>query len=76
METRDISAITDAFLDQKRVNLCEHAVKWHHVSVYQRCHQGVVRQEAGKKGEGLERKLRGNYPRLMPGLCLEDKTNW
>ena len=55
-ETWDISAITDAFVDQKRVNVCEQAVKWHHVSVYERCHQRVVRQKAGK-GEGLEGKL-------------------
>ena len=27
-ETWAISAITDAFLDQKRVNVCEHVVKW------------------------------------------------
>ena len=47
---RDISAIIDAFLDQKRVNVYEHAVKWHHVSVYESCHQGVARQEAGKCG--------------------------
>ena len=38
METWDISATTDAFLDQKRVNLCEHMIKWHHMSVYERCH--------------------------------------
>ena len=35
----------------------KHAVKWHHVSVYERCHQGVVRQEGGK-GEGFEGKLK------------------
>ena len=27
METRNISAVTDAFLDQKRVIACEHMVK-------------------------------------------------
>jgi hypothetical protein len=47
----------------RTVNVCKHAVKWHHVSVYETCHQGVVRQEAGK-GEGLEGKLSGDYLRL------------
>ena len=74
-ETWDISAITNAFLDQKRVNVCEHMVKWHHMSVYERCYHGVARQEAGTGG-GLEGKLSGDYLRFMPGLCLEDRTNW
>ena len=26
---RNILMITDAFLDQKRVNVCEHVVTWH-----------------------------------------------
>jgi hypothetical protein len=68
------SVITDAFLNQKRVNICEHAVKWHNVSVFERYHQGVARQEVGKGGE-LKRKLSGNYLRLIPGLCLEDRAN-
>ena len=24
----------------------------------------------------MERNLKGDYPRLIPGLCLEDRTNW
>ena len=65
----------DAFLDQKRVNVCEHAKKWHQVSVYERCHQGVARQEVGKGGK-LEGKLSGDFLRLMPGLYLEDRAKW
>ena len=47
METWDILAITDAFLDQNRINVCERVVKWHHMSVSEKCHQGF----AGKGGE-------------------------
>ena len=46
METSDILAITDAFLDQKRVNVCEHAVKWRH-----------VRQEGWGAGGKIRRRL-------------------
>ena len=74
-ENWDILAITDAFLNQKKVNVCEHAVKWHHVNVYERCHQEVARQETGNGG-GSEGKLSGDYLRLMPGLCLEDRMNY
>ena len=38
---------------------------WHHYRVFERCHQGVARGMDGGK-------FKGNYLRLMPGLCLED----
>ena len=31
-------------------------------------------ERSGKKGE-VEEKLNGNYLRLIPGLCLEDRMN-
>ena len=37
--------------------------------VFERCHQGVAR------GEGMEGNLKGNYLRLIPGLCLEERMN-
>jgi hypothetical protein len=37
------------------------------MSVFERFHQGVARQEAGKGG-GLERKLNGDYFRLISGM--------
>jgi hypothetical protein len=64
-------AITDAFLDQKRVTRDKDVI---HVSDFERCHQGISRQEAGKDGR-LEVRLNGDYLRLIPGLCLEDRTN-
>jgi hypothetical protein len=27
------------------------------------------------RGEGMEGKLNGNYLRLIPGLCVEDRMN-
>ena len=30
----------------------------------------------GLQEEWIEGNLKGNYLRLMPGLCLEDRTNW
>ena len=70
METWNISVITDAFLDQKRLNVCEHAVKMASHECFWKVPPGVARQEVGKGG-GV-----GDYLRLIPGLCLEDRTNW
>ena len=42
--------------------------------VFERCHQGVVREEGGGE-EGMQGKLNGNYLRLIQGLCLEDRMN-
>ena len=44
------------------------------MGVFERCHKGVVRQEAGKS-VGLEGKLNGDDLRLIPGLCLEARTS-
>ena len=30
----------------------------------------------GLREESMEGNLKGDYLRLMPGLCLEDRTNW
>ena len=65
LETCYISAIKNAFLDQKRVNVCEHAVMMAPCEY----HQGV------EGVEGMEGNSKGNYLRLIPGLCLEDRTN-
>ena len=44
--------ITDVFLNQKRVNVCEHMTKM--ASFFERCHQGVAR---GMDGGKFKRKL-------------------
>ena len=38
-------------------------------------HQGVVKEQVGKGEGGEEGKLNGNYLKLIPGLCLEDRMN-
>ena len=45
--------------------------------VFERCHQGLARMEkkGGAEEEAMEGKLNGYYLRLIPGLCLEDRTN-
>ena len=62
---QNISAVTDVFLNQKRVNVCEHAKKMASLRVFERCTRGL----GERKGCG---NLKGNYLRLIPGLCLED----
>ena len=42
---------------------------------------GVTRElmkgaTSGLQDEWMEGNLKGNYMRLMPGLSLEDRTNW
>ena len=61
--------ITDVFLDQKRVNVCEHMVKMVSHESFGKVPPDLVLDE---KGEGMEEKLNGNHLRLIPGLCLED----
>ena len=75
METWDILAITDAFLNEKRVNVCEHSVKWHYVSVHEKCHQGVARQEAERGGE-VGGKMNWRLSEVNAWARLEDRTNW
>ena len=61
---RNILTIIDDFLDQNRVNVCEHMVKM--VPPV-----GLRDRELG----GAEGKFNGNYLRLIPGLYLEDRMN-
>ena len=73
---QNILTITDVFLNQKRVNVCEHMVKIASCEIFERCHKGVAREEGGEGGEEwMKRKLNGNYLWLIPGLCLEDRKN-
>ena len=60
--------ITDVFLDQKKINVFDHAVKTvSHESF------GEVPPERvqDRKGEGVEGNLNGNHLRLIPGLYRE-----
>ena len=34
-----------------------------------------LRDRKGEGVEGMEGKLNGNYMKLIPGLCLEDRMN-
>ena len=71
---RNISTITDVFLNQKRANLCEHMVEMvSHESFLKSATRGLG--EEGGEEEGMEGKLNGNYLRLIPGLGLEDRMN-
>ena len=64
--------ITDVFLDQKRVNICEHTVKTAQHESFGKVPPGGLQD---RKGRGVEGKLNRNYLKLIPGLCLEDRTN-
>ena len=67
--------ITDVFLAHKRINVYEHTVKtWRHMKVLEKYHQRGCERKVGGVG-GMEGKLNGNHLRLIPGLCLEDRTN-
>ena len=65
-----LSTITYVFLDQKRLNICEHTVK-----TTPRHSFGKVPPERVRGEEGMEGKLNGNHVRIIPGLYLEDRTN-
>jgi hypothetical protein len=58
--------ITDFFLNQKKVNECEHMVKTAPCELQINATRIGARQ---KEGRG------GNYLKLIPELCLEDRTN-
>ena len=52
-------------------------------SEYMRTHDkgGITRKflkgaTRGLQEERKEGNLKGNYQRLLPGLCLEDRMNW
>ena len=64
--------ITDVFLDQKRVCVCEQTVKMVPHERFLKVLPGGLQD---RKVEGMEGKLNGNHPRLTPRLCLEDRTN-
>ena len=64
--------ITDVFLDQKRVNVCEHTVKTAPCDSFGKVPPEWVRD---RKEGGVEGKLNGNHLKLIPGLCLEDRMN-
>ena len=68
----NLSTITDVFLDQKRVNVCEHMIETAPPAVMEKCHQ--TGRETGREG-GVEGKLNENHLRLLPWLCLEDRKN-
>ena len=58
---------TDVFLNQNKVNVCEHTVKMVSHEFLKTATQGVSRLEVGGV-EGMEGKLNGNYLRLIPEL--------
>ena len=71
----NILTITDVFLNQKRVNVCDHMIKMGKRESFGKVPlEGSAKQE-GRGVQGMERKLIRNHLRLMPGLSLEDRTN-
>ena len=55
------------FLNQKRANVCEHTTKMVSLEFLKGATKGL--QE-----EWMEGNLKGNYLKLIPELCLEDRT--
>ena len=49
--------ITDVFLDQKRVNLCEHMVKAATRDSFEKCHQGGCKTGRERGGGKIKWKL-------------------
>ena len=62
----DILMIRDLFLNQKSINVREHTVKMAPRESFWKGHQGAC--ETGRDG--------GRIIWGIPGLCLEDRTNW
>ena len=61
-------------LNQKRITVCEHMVKMASHEFL----KSAIREVRGCKtgrGEGRRETLNGNYLRLIPGLCLENRRN-
>ena len=55
--------VTDVFLNQKKVNICEHTTKMASQGAFERCHQGVTR---GMDGGKFKRKL---FSLSLPDSC-------
>ena len=53
------------FLNQKRASVCEHTTKMASLEFLKGAPMGL-------REEWMEGNLKGDYLRLMPGLCLED----
>ena len=62
--------MTLVFLNQKRVNVREHTIKTapRELRIVK---PGWSRHRKREGVEGMERKLNGNYLRLIPRLCVE-----
>ena len=67
--------ITDVFPDHKRVNVGEHTVKTVPRGSFGKVPAVGVRDRKEGRVEKMEGKFTGNHLRLIPGLCLEDRTN-
>ena len=65
----NIATDTAVFFNQKRANECEHMKNMVSLEFL----KGATR---GLREEWMEGNLKGDYLRLIPGLCLEDRTNW
>ena len=63
---RNILMDTAVLLNQKRANVCEYKTKTALLEFL----KGATR---GLREEWLEGNLKGDYLRLMSGLCLEDR---
>jgi hypothetical protein len=61
-------AFTDAFLDQKRVNVCQHMVKMIPCDRFRRVPPEWVQDRKGGGMEGMKGKLNENHLRLPCGL--------
>ena len=62
-QNQNISTDTAVFLNQNRENVCEHRTKMVSVEFLKGATKGL-------REEWMERNLKGDYVRLMLGLCL------
>ena len=68
-QNQNISTDTAILLNQKRANVPEHTTKMASLEFL----KGATRR---LWEEWMEGNIKGDYLRLMPGLCLEDRMNW
>ena len=58
--------MTDVFLDQKKVNVCEHKIKTVPCDSFEKLPPEWVQDRKEGGVEGMKEKLKGNRVRLIP----------
>ena len=63
---QNILTVTDIFLNLKRVIVCEHMTRMPSLEFFKGATRGLCERK------GWRENIKGNYLRLIPGLCLEE----